>query len=131
MTGSAKVWLLAFVVCAVVGFGALVGIGCGLGANACPFTTSKAITTTDGSELYARLCIGCHDVGGKGTGNGPSLVAGAAATYTLDELETKIARGKPLAGMPAWSKAAFGHPALTKAQIHSVAQYVLMLREAS
>ena len=128
MTGSVKVWLLAFVVCAVVGFGALVGIGCGLGANACPFSKSAGITSTDGMTLYDQTCILCHGKDGKGLRGAPSLVDGEAASFSLSELETKIARGKPLAGMPAFSKPPYH---LSSEQIHAVAQYVLSLREAS
>ncbi len=131
MRGSVKVWILAFVLTAGVGFGALVGIGCGLGANACPFTKTKTFASTDGRELWNHFCIGCHGADGRGGKSGPSLVAGRAAAYSLDELQTKIARGKPLAGMPAWSKSAFGRQALTPQQIAAVARYVTELREAA
>jgi mono/diheme cytochrome c family protein len=124
VTGSVKVWVLAFVVAAGVGFGAIVGIGCALGANACPFSKPKPFTSTDGEVIWLARCAFCHGRDGKGD-RGPSLVTGEAAGFTLEELESKIARGKPLAGMPMFKRE------LTQQQIEAVARYVMKLREAA
>ena len=48
-------WVLAFVVLAGIGFGTLVGVGCAIGANACPFVKHKPVTTTDGRTLTGLL----------------------------------------------------------------------------
>ena len=124
MTGSVKMWLLAFVVAAGVGFGTLVGVGCVVNANVCPFGDNQKISATEGREIWIQAsCFACHGAEGQG-GRGPSLVTGRPATYTLDELRSKIARGKPLAGMPMFKRE------LTPAQIEAVARYVIQLREA-
>ncbi|MGZ4105042.1 MAG: c-type cytochrome [Actinomycetota bacterium] len=119
--GSVKVWVIAFVVAAVVGFGTLIGVGCALGANACPFTKQKPVTTTDGRTLYQLDCAVCHGLEGQG-GTGLALKSGTAATYTVSELESKIGNGKPLAGMPAFKRQ------LTPEQIRAVAEYVFAFR---
>jgi mono/diheme cytochrome c family protein len=124
-SGSVKMWILAFIVAAGVGFGTLLVVGCAQGANACPFTQQKPVTATDGPTLYQSLCIGCHGVGAIGTENGPSLVTGEPATFTLEQLKAKIARGKPLATMPMFKRE------LNQQQIDAVARYVLSLRGSS
>ena len=126
MRGSVKVWVLAFVVTAGVGFGAIVGIGCALGANACPFSKQKAFTSTDGRVIWLAKCAFCHGRDGKGD-RGPSLVAGATQGWRpgAPRLTSKIARGKPLAGMPMFKRE------LTPEQIEAVARYVMQLREAA
>lgn len=112
---------------AAAGLGLLAGIGCTVSANACPFRTSKPVTTTDGEALYLSLCVGCHGRNGEG-GNGSPLIEGPAASYDIDTLIAKIRRGKPLAGMPAFGKAAVGRPALKPEQIRALAQFVMTLR---
>jgi len=129
--GSIKMWVLAFVILAGVGFGALVGIGCAVGANQCPFTKHKTLTTTDGQALYQSTCILCHGAHGEGgRGDAPPLRSGEATTLTLAQLEQKIAKGKPFF-MPSYSKKAHPPGPWTDEQIAAVARYVMTLRSAS
>jgi mono/diheme cytochrome c family protein len=127
--GSIKMWVLAFVVLAGIGFGTLVGVGCAIGANACPFVKHKPVTTTDGRTLYLTFCAACHGVSGEGLNGRPALRSGDAATLTLAQLESKISKGRPFFGMPAWSTKLNGP--LSDAQIAAVAQYVISLRNKS
>ncbi len=128
-TGSIKMWVLAFVVLCGIGFGTLVGVGCAVGANQCPFSKHKAQTSLDGQTLYQTNCIGCHGVNGEGGhGDAPALRSGNATTLTLAQIEAKIANGKPFF-MPAYSKKK--HGPLSDAQIAAVAQYVISLRKNS
>lgn len=122
--GSAKAWILAFVLMAGVGIGGLIGIGCLLGANTCPGKSRPKQTSTNGMELYLTNCAACHGVDGRGA-RGPSLVSGPLAALPEDELVPKIARGKPLAGMPRF------RTVLTETQIRAIAAYVVRLRSAS
>lgn len=119
--GAIKTWVIAFVVAALVGFGILVGVGCAVGANACPFTKQKPVTTTDGRTLYLMDCAICHGLQGQG-GTGVSLKSGVPASYTVEQLESSISNGKPLLGMPAWKRV------WTKEQIRAVAEYVFGFR---
>lgn len=128
--GSIKVWVLVFVVLFVVGTVALVGIGCAVGANHCPFIKHKALTTTNGMELYQSTCIGCHGALGEGgRADAPPLRSGDAATLTLEQIEAKVANGKPFF-MPAYSKKKPGGT-FSDAQIQAVAEYVISLRTKS
>lgn len=123
--GGAKAWILAGVIALPTAFGALVGIGCALGANACPFSSSTAFTSTDGREIWLARCAACHGIDGAGSAanpEAPSLVEGESATLTLDELSARITRGRPFAGMPRFKGV------LTQAQIDAVAIYVDGLR---
>lgn len=122
--GGAKVWVLGFVLASGLGFAALIGVGCAIGANACPFGDPPAQQAGDGSELFLRNCAVCHGIEGQGA-RGPSLVTPPASTYTVAELEAKIARGRPLAGMPRYRSE------LTATQIRAVAEAVVALREGS
>ena len=123
-------WVLVFVVLFGVGTVALVGIGCAVGANQCPFVKHKPLTTTDGRTLYQTTCIGCHGASGEGgRADAPPLRSGDAATLTLAQIESKIANGKPFF-MPAYSKKKPGGT-FTDAQIHAVAEYVITLRTKS
>lgn len=119
--GGARAWVLAFVAAAGVGLGTLVGVGCAIGANTCPFGDAPARPTTDGRALWVANCAVCHGLDGRG-GRGPSLVSGAAARLAVAELRAKIARGKPFAGMPAFKRG------LTERQIAAVADFVVALR---
>ena len=121
-TGSIRLWVLAFVVTAGVGFGALVVIGCAMGANTCPFTKQAPITETDGRALFASQCIACHGARGEGTRNAPPLASGALASLSLEELRGKISHGRPLAAMPMFKRI------LNPQQIDAVARYVMTLR---
>lgn len=120
--GGAKVWILAFLAAAGLGFGALVGVGCALGANACPFRRGETYTGTDGRRLFEANCAVCHGLEGAGTANAPPLTGGP--TLALEELRAKIGRGRPLAGMPSFRRT------LTPEQIAAVARYVLDLRRS-
>ncbi|MFP5225560.1 MAG: c-type cytochrome [Actinomycetota bacterium] len=123
-SGSIKAWVLAFILASGLGFGALIGIGCAIGANACPFQERTPETSTDGREIFLRNCAVCHGIEAEGA-RGPSLVSGAPATYTLAELEAKISRGRPLAGMPRFRNE------LSEEQIRAVAEAIITLREES
>ena len=118
--GSVKAWVLAFVVAAATGFGALVGVGCAVGANVCPFSHSAPFTSTDGATIFAARCAQCHGPAGEG-GRGPSLVSGDGGALAYDELVDKISHGRPFYGMPAFK---FGSRKLSQQQIEAVARYV-------
>jgi mono/diheme cytochrome c family protein len=122
--GRARVWVLAFVVAAASGFGILVGVGCALRANACPFTKGKVVTTTDGRQLYGMDCAVCHGLNGEG-GRGPSLTRGEAAKFSEVELGKKISQGRPFYGMPAFKRS------LSETQISAIARYIISLRGSS
>ena len=124
MSGSIKMWVLAFVVAAASGFGLLVGIGCALNANSCPFTKKKPFTSTEGREVWLHSCAVCHGIDAKGR-NGPSLVSGDGGALTLDAIRSKVDRGRPFMGMPRF------RGDLSPAQIEAVARFILTLREAS
>ena len=120
--GGAKAWVLAFVVAAGLGMGALIGVGCAIGANACPFATHEPVTTTDGAVLYASFCAACHGRGGEGSSRAPSLATGKAASLSMPMLIEKIRRGRPFAGMPRFEGT------LSPPQIDAVAGHVAGLR---
>lgn len=119
--GSAKAWVLAFIAFAGIGMGTLIGVGCLIRANACPFRDQPKQTSRDGAMLFLTNCAACHGRAGVG-GRGPSLVAGPVASLSGEELFAKIRRGKPLAGMPRFSRT------LEDDQIRAVAAYVQSLR---
>ena len=121
--GLVRVWVLAFVLSAGLGFAALIGIGCVIGANACPFRDDPVITSTDGRTIWLNRCAACHGIEGRGVeGAGPSLVTGPATDLTLQELREKIRRGRPFLGMPRFDGD------LSPEQIDAAARYVLTLR---
>jgi len=123
--GSAKAWVLAFVLTAGVGLGAFIGIGCWVGANTCPGSATPRPTSTDGRTLYVEAtCAGCHGINGQGD-RGPSLVSGPLAGLSADELIAKIKKGKPLAGMPRF------RDKLSEDQFAAIAQYIVTLRGGS
>jgi mono/diheme cytochrome c family protein len=123
--GSARAWVLAFIAFAGIGLGGLIGVGCALNANTCPFRKSAPLTTLDGATIWLARCAFCHGRTGEGD-RGPSLVTGRLATLSAEELRATIARGKPLGGMPAFKRE------LTPAQITAVAGYIATdLRGAS
>jgi mono/diheme cytochrome c family protein len=123
--GAARAWVLAFILMAGVGIGTLIGVGCLVGANTCPGKSRPTVTATEGREIYVRAnCAGCHGADGSG-GRGSSLVSGSLASLSVEELSSKIANGKRLAGMPKFEDQ------LTSAQIRAVAQYVVTLRGGS
>jgi cytochrome c oxidase cbb3-type subunit III len=114
--------VLAFIAAAGLGLGTLIGVGCAIGANTCPFSSHAPVTTLDGRTLFFANCAVCHGRDGGGTTRAPSLVTGSRADLSLEELRAKIARGKPLAGMPAFKRS------LSSAQIRAVARYVVRIR---
>lgn len=122
--GAVRTWILAFVLLAGGGMATLVGVGCIVSANACPFRSQPKQTSTDGATLYAANCAACHGRGGQGD-DGPSLVAGRLASLAGAELIAKIGRGRPLAGMPRFSRI------LSAEQIRAVAGFVESLRPPS
>lgn len=122
--GRAVVWVLAFVLAAAASLAALIGIGCAIGANACPFGEDEGITATEGSEIFVEAaCIGCHGRGGEGTGRGPTLISGPVTERTFASLVDKIGRGGP--PMPRYKGF------LTTEQLEAVARYVQQLQEAA
>lgn len=121
--GGARAWVLAFVASAGLGIGTLVGVGCAVKANVCPFRERKALTTLDGETLWLANCAFCHGRDGAGTDDAPPLVSGRLASLPLAELEGRIARGRRLAGMPKFEGV------LSQAQIRAVAEHVVGLRE--
>lgn len=125
--GKARTWILAWIVFSVAGLGLFVAIGCGTGANTCPFTQQKRLETTDGREIYLATCASCHGASASG-GRGPNLLAPPVSAYDAETLAAKITRGKPLAGMPAFGKPSLGGRRLTDEQIRAVAAYLISLR---
>lgn len=125
--GRAMVWVLAFVAAAAAGFAALVGIGCAIGANACPFGDARAATTKDPQVLFQQNCALCHGENGEGTernANAPSLRSGKVAAMTEAEILDAIESGSP-GLMPRFEGK------LSDEQIAVLTKYVQGLREAS
>src|SRR5271170_6680117 len=56
-----------------------------------------------GKRLYARNCLSCHGITGKGTGNVPPLVDSKLAAATPGEVFWFITRGDKDNGMPSWA----------------------------
>ena len=119
---GAWVWILLYLGVSVIGFGALIGVGCALGANSCLFGEKRTETSTDGATIFARNCALCHGIDAAGTDDGPSLITGEIAALNLDDLEYKIGRGRPFAGMPAFKRE------FSETQIAAVAGYLVQLR---
>jgi mono/diheme cytochrome c family protein len=125
--GGVKVIALAFVASIGLSLVALIGVGCLLGANACPFTKSGAVATNDPGEVWLMNCALCHGIEGDGSPQNPrapSLVREPSASLSLAELIRKIGRGSP-GLMPRFKGK------LSEGQIDAVARYVIELREAS
>jgi ubiquinol-cytochrome c reductase cytochrome c subunit len=120
--GALRTWVIAFVALAGALLGAFVGVGCALKANACPFRSSPRQTSTDGATLFLANCAACHGRDAAGMRDAPSLVSGDLAALDPASLAAKIARGKPLAGMPAFRRS------LTPEQIDAVARYLVSVR---
>ena len=122
--GRARTWIMLYLLLAAGGIALMVGIGCTINANACPFKSKAKQTTTDGMTLYLTNCAACHGRKGEGV-SGPSLIAGEGALLNGDQLVSKISRGKPLAGMPKFARS------LSAQQIHAVAAFVETLRSST
>jgi mono/diheme cytochrome c family protein len=121
--GRARMWVLAFVVAFPAGLGILVGVGCAINANACPFSDPAPEPTT-GEAIWLANCAVCHGVDGAGSSasrRAPSLVSGASASLDLETLIDRIGRGS-LGLMPRF------RTSLSDDQIQTVAEYVLTLR---
>ena len=116
------VWVLAFILASLTGFGALIGIGCAIGANSCLFGEKRQEPSTDGATIFARNCALCHGIDAAGTTAAPTLIAGNAVLLTLADLEYKISHGRPFAGMPRFKTE------LSEEQIAAVAGYLVQLR---
>jgi len=126
-----KRWIIAFLIAAPLGLGALFGVGCLTGANFCGGSSPSAGITA-GDRLYAINCARCHGISGDGGRAGdlivPPLRSGEAARMTFEQLVSKISKGRPFKGMPAF---ALGPGHLTKQQIESLANYLISLRGTS
>ena len=57
-----------------------------------------------GKRLYARNCLSCHGITGKGTGNVPPLVDSKIASATPGEVFWFITQGDKDNGMPSWAQ---------------------------
>lgn len=123
-SGKARAFVLGFIAAAGLGLAGLIGVGCAIDANSCPFRDQPKQTSTDGGTLFLANCAVCHGRMGEG-GTGPSLTAGVIAGYDAATLSAKIGRGKPLAGMPAFKRS------LTQEQIDALAAFVVSLRGGS
>lgn len=122
--GSVKIWILGFLVASGIGLGGLIGIGCAIGANACPFGDPSPEPTT-GREVFVANCALCHGIGGAGSEHSPaapSLVAPPSSELTMAALIAAIESGSP-GNMPRFEGK------LTDEQIRMVAEYVVELRE--
>lgn len=125
MRSRALVWVLAFVAAAGIGFAGLVGIGCAIGANACPWRSVESDGTVASPQaLFEANCALCHGRTGEGE-TGPSLTQGKASVLSKEELIAKISRGRPFQGMPRFKGT------LSEDQIDAIAAFVIELREAS
>lgn len=123
-SGKIKTWLLATIVVWPLAFGILVGVGCAIGANACPFGSEEPFTTTVGSEIWIARCALCHGIDGTGSPENPrapDLTSGESATLDLATLLNRIERGS-LGLMPRFKSQ------LSPEQIRAVAGYVIELR---
>ncbi|HVL32735.1 MAG TPA: hypothetical protein VM600_04045, partial [Actinomycetota bacterium] len=65
-SGRVVVWILAFVAAVGVSFGILIGVGCMLGANACPFGDRQTTASSDGRTIWLAECAACHGMAGEG-----------------------------------------------------------------
>jgi mono/diheme cytochrome c family protein len=117
-----KIVLAALAGVAVV-LAATIGVGYLLGANNLP--GQKVATGRTGAEIFAKNCAGCHGRNGEGGSlsiKGPAFAQGGPlANLTFDQRVEKIARGRPLAGMPAWKFR------ISAADIRKVAAYTQTL----
>jgi mono/diheme cytochrome c family protein len=109
--GSIKMWVLAFAILCAVGFGTLVGVGCAVGANQCPFSKHTAQTSLDGQTLYQTNCIGCHGVTGQGDGPAAAFMEPKPFNFTNASVQMQHSEGQyyhfllfglPGTAMPAW-----------------------------
>jgi mono/diheme cytochrome c family protein len=122
--GAAKNWVIAYVLLAGIGLGALVGIGRLVGANKFPGETQARQTATEGRTLYLANCAACHGIDATGA-RAPSLVSGSLGDLPVEELAARINNGRRLAGMPKFEGV------LSEQQIRAVAVYVVGLRSES
>jgi mono/diheme cytochrome c family protein len=110
----------------VVVLAGTVGIGYLLGANNLPW--QHVATGRTGAEIFAKNCAGCHGRNGEGGSlkiKGPAFAPGGPLSgLTFDQRVAKIARGRPLAGMPAWKFQ------ISDADIRKVAAYTQILSGA-
>lgn len=122
--GSVKMWILAWLAASGLALGGLIGIGCAISANACPFG-DDAIESTTGEGIWVEAaCIACHGADGGGSDanpKAPSLITPPSSELTLAELISQINDGS-VGLMPRFEGK------LTEQQIDAVARYVLELR---
>jgi glucose/arabinose dehydrogenase len=83
---------------------------------------TRAVTA--GKDIYTQNCAACHGAGGKGTGNVPPLVHGAAQTAPAGAIFWYITQGDKDNGMPSWAS-------LPEKQRWQVISYVKSLNGAA
>ena len=119
----ALVWVAAWLVVSAAVLGGLVYFGNKLGAN--PLPGEEVAAGGTGVEIYNKNCAGCHGYRGEGGQfdiKGPAFTPGGELHgLTFEERVAKIGRGKPLNGMPRWSRK------LSAADIRKVAAYTQTL----
>lgn len=114
--------VLAFVALCALGLGTLIGVGCAIGANECPFGSRTRLTTLDPAVLYAADCAACHGRLGEGTRAGKPLASGDALKLSIEQMRKLIADGKPLSNMPSFKRL------LSREQVEVLADYVMVLQ---
>jgi mono/diheme cytochrome c family protein len=84
-----------------------------------------SINASIGRELFTQNCIACHGDNGLRQANCPLGSPTWLANMSDEGLFTRIANGKPPAGMPTWSKRKGG--SLSDSQIEAIMQYLPVL----
>jgi glucose/arabinose dehydrogenase/mono/diheme cytochrome c family protein len=66
--------------------------------------TGQPTAITAGARLYAKTCLACHGIAGRGTGNIPALSHGTAQSVPDGEVFWFITTGSVTNGMPSWAQ---------------------------
>ncbi|MFN7995950.1 MAG: PQQ-binding-like beta-propeller repeat protein [Bryobacteraceae bacterium] len=75
------------------------------------------LAATEGKEVFASRCAGCHGQDARGTGKGPGLAANPhLAGHSREQLRSVIRNGFPNSGMPAFD--------LPAPELEAIAGYV-------
>ena len=95
-----------------------------LAAPAAAQTASSAPSSEEVSEIYARLCAGCHGVDAHGTQQGPGLAGNLRVRRrSMRSLQNVISKGIPAAGMPGFD--------LPEPTIEALAKLVMSLNASA